>query len=348
MVRPSFCVKTNVKRGPWTDEDQDEEEDVKILACGSKPGAGNSTPFPRKDALKKCGKSCRLKRTSCLRPDTNQDGFAAEEEDLIIKLHAAIGSRWTIIAQQLPGRTDIDVKNHWNSKLRKKLKYMGVDPVTHKPFSQILADYKNIEGLSSSGPRIRSIHNDLKHAFMVKTEPYSMIPFSTPSPTSTITTSSSEPMIANSSNSGYYSGNYSHDLLTQLQSITLVTEASSSNISPAPTPSPMFFTLLASAPPVSIPEQQADQDPFPWREFLMEEALQPGDQAPEIDNSTQLDISSNTFRASEIKPPSMPPTMKEAAGQVNDAAMGSLSLSESSFVEAMLDQESAMMLCDFP
>ncbi|GAB2213165.1 hypothetical protein Drorol1_Dr00021186 [Drosera rotundifolia] len=122
--------------------------------------------------------------------------------------------KWTIIAQQLPGRTDIDVKNHWNSKLRKKLKYMGVDPVTHKPFSQILAEYKNIEGLSSSGPRIRPVHNDMKHAFMVKTEPYSMIPFSTPSPTSTLTTSSSEPMIANSSNSGYYSGNYSLDLLT--------------------------------------------------------------------------------------------------------------------------------------
>ncbi|GAB2213164.1 hypothetical protein Drorol1_Dr00021185 [Drosera rotundifolia] len=110
----------------------------------------------------------------------------------------------------------------------------------------------------------------------------------------------------------------------------------------------MFFTLLASAPSVSIPEEQPDQDPFPWGEFLMEKALQPGDQAPEINNPTQPDISSNTFHASEIEPPSKPPTMKEAAGQVNDPAMGSSSLPESSFVEAMLDQESAMMLCDFP
>jgi myb proto-oncogene protein len=77
-------------------------------------------------------------------PDLKHDNFTSEEEDLIVKLHAAIGSRWSIIAQQLPGRTDNDVKNNWNTKLKKKLSQMGIDPVTHKPFSKLIADYGNI------------------------------------------------------------------------------------------------------------------------------------------------------------------------------------------------------------
>lgn len=51
-----------------------------------------------------------------------------------------INNRWSIIAAQLPGRTDNDVKNHWNTKVKKKLSGMGIDPVTHKPFSHLMAE----------------------------------------------------------------------------------------------------------------------------------------------------------------------------------------------------------------
>ncbi|KAG8363978.1 hypothetical protein BUALT_Bualt19G0078600 [Buddleja alternifolia] len=59
-----------------------------------------------------------------------------EEENLIIELHAVLGNRWSQIAAQLPGRTDNEIKNLWNSSIKKKLRQKGIDPNTHKPFSE--------------------------------------------------------------------------------------------------------------------------------------------------------------------------------------------------------------------
>lgn len=65
-------------------------------------------------------------------------------EDLtIIRLHAVHGNKWSTIASHLHGRTDNEIKNHWNTKLKKRLLLLGIDPVTHMslPTADMLSDF---------------------------------------------------------------------------------------------------------------------------------------------------------------------------------------------------------------
>ncbi|XP_031493401.1 transcription factor MYB80 [Nymphaea colorata] len=135
MGRIPCCEKDNVKRGQWT-----PEEDAKLVSYIAQHGTRNWRLIPKNAGLQRCGKSCRLRWTNYLRPDLKHGEFSEAEEQAIVKLHSVVGNRWSLIAAQLPGRTDNDVKNHWNTKLKKKLSGMGIDPVTHKPFSHLMAE----------------------------------------------------------------------------------------------------------------------------------------------------------------------------------------------------------------
>ncbi|XP_020701551.1 transcription factor MYB13 [Dendrobium catenatum] len=117
MGHHSCCNQQKVKRGLWS-----PEEDEKLIKYITTHGYGCWSEVPDKAGLQRCGKSCRLRWINYLRPDIRRGRFSPEEEKLIISLHAVVGNRWAHIASHLPGRTDNEIKNYWNSWIKKKIR----------------------------------------------------------------------------------------------------------------------------------------------------------------------------------------------------------------------------------
>ncbi|CAI9290295.1 unnamed protein product [Lactuca saligna] len=140
-------VEIVMKKGPWT-----PEEDEILSSYIKREGGGRWRTLPKKAGLRRCGKSCRLRWMNYLRPSVKRGGISLEEEDLILRLHRLLGNRWALIAGRIPGRTDNEIKNYWNTNLSKKLISQGIDPRTHKPLSSSSSNpnYQNFVHISCS------------------------------------------------------------------------------------------------------------------------------------------------------------------------------------------------------
>ncbi|WOK94861.1 transcription factor LAF1-like [Canna indica] len=118
------CGKSKVhyKKGLWS-----PDEDQKLRDYVLRHGLSCWSAVPAKAGLQRNGKSCRLRWINYLRPGLKRGNFSREEEETVMKLQAKLGNKWSQIAMHLPGRTDNEVKNYWNSYLKKKL------TMAHKP-----------------------------------------------------------------------------------------------------------------------------------------------------------------------------------------------------------------------
>ncbi|KAL6316734.1 hypothetical protein AAG906_020418 [Vitis piasezkii] len=128
MGRKPCCDKAHTNRGAWT-----KEEDDRLIEYIRMNGHGSWRSLPKAAGLLRCGKSCRLRWINYLRPDVKRGNFTIDEDELIIKLHKLLGNKWSLIAGRLPGRTDNEIKNHWNTHIRRRLLRGGIDPKTHQP-----------------------------------------------------------------------------------------------------------------------------------------------------------------------------------------------------------------------
>ncbi|XP_042005349.1 transcription factor MYB58-like [Salvia splendens] len=113
--RAPCCDKTKVRTGPWS-----PAEDLRLMNFIGKHGHSNWRALPRQAGLLRCGKSCRLRWINYLRPDVKRGNFTPDEENTIIQLHNSIGNKWSKIASCLSGRTDNEIKNVWNTHLKKR------------------------------------------------------------------------------------------------------------------------------------------------------------------------------------------------------------------------------------
>ncbi|XP_043712051.1 myb-related protein 308-like isoform X2 [Telopea speciosissima] len=128
MGRSPCCEKAHTNKGAWT-----KEEDQRLINYIRAHGEGCWRSLPKAAGLLRCGKSCRLRWINYLRPDLKRGNFTEEEDELIIKLHSLLGNKWSLIAGRLTGRTDNEIKNYWNTHIKRKLLSRGIDPQTHRP-----------------------------------------------------------------------------------------------------------------------------------------------------------------------------------------------------------------------
>ncbi|KAL9267154.1 Transcription factor MYB62-like protein [Drosera capensis] len=125
-----------LRRGPWT-----LEEDTLLIHSIACHGEGRWNSLAQSSGLKRTGKSCRLRWLNYLKPDIKRGNLTPQEQLLILELHSKWGNRWSKIAQNLPGRTDNEIKNYWRTRVQKQARQLNMESNSQKFIKAIRCFY---------------------------------------------------------------------------------------------------------------------------------------------------------------------------------------------------------------
>ena len=105
---------------PWT-KTEDEILTIRVTKYGASKWTFISQGLPGR-----IGKQCRERWFMTLSPDVIKRKWTIEEDLKILKLHKKCGGKWNLMARSFKGRTDNNIKNRYNSSLKKR---MAKDPL---------------------------------------------------------------------------------------------------------------------------------------------------------------------------------------------------------------------------
>ena len=122
MIDINILDNRGSKRKHWMKEEDNAIVEL-VREYGTKDWTLISKMIKQKYGInKRSAKQCRERWHNHLDPNIKKDPLCIEEEKRLFELHKIYGNKWAQIANEMEGRTDNTIKNHFYSTLRRQLR----------------------------------------------------------------------------------------------------------------------------------------------------------------------------------------------------------------------------------